>query len=77
MQRCVSSVLARLARERKSDKEVGPAVLGRCDSELRASLSAAIKSGEAPCNSVDACLGLARDRTVQEATNEFRLQAVR
>jgi len=72
MERCVDRVLTRLARARASETRVGSAVISSCDRPLRASLAAAIRSGEAAMCTVESCIGLARQRAAEEATAAYR-----
>ena len=72
MERCVDRVLTRLARARAPERQVGPAVVASCDRPLRASLAAAIRSGEAAMCTVESCLATARQRAAQEATMAYR-----
>src|SRR5689334_20866042 len=72
MERCVSSVLSRLARAQAPESDVGPAVLSKCDGQLRATLAEAIRSGEAAVCSVESCIGIARTRASEEATQAYR-----
>ena len=73
MEQCVDRVLSRLTRTGAVEGEVSRAVLSECDGPLRLVLADAIDSGEAPlfCK-VAICLDLARSRTAQEATEEYR-----
>jgi hypothetical protein len=74
---CVSRVLTRLARARASEGQVGRAVVSACDRPLRASLAAAIHSGEAAMCTVESCIGIARQRAAEEATAAYRQRARR
>jgi hypothetical protein len=77
MERCVDRVLTRLARARAPERRVGPAVVSSCDRPLRASLSAAIRSGEAAMCTVESCIAVARQRAAEEATMAYRRRARR
>ena len=77
MESCVERVLARLARARAPETRVGPAVVSSCDRPLRASLAAAIRSGEAAMCTVESCIGIARQRAAGEAVAAYRLRARR
>jgi hypothetical protein len=72
MEQCVNRVLSRLGRARAPEGRVGPAVLSECDGPLRAALAEAIQSGEAPVCTVETCIGLARSRAAEEATEAYR-----
>lgn len=72
MERCVDGVLTRLARSKMPEAEVGQAVVARCEQPLRATLAAAISSGEASICSVEACIGFARQRAAEEARTAYR-----
>ena len=48
MERCVDSVLSRLARAKVAEAQVGPATLSECEGALQVALADAIESGEAP-----------------------------
>ena len=73
MERCVDSVLSRLARAKAAEARVGPAILSECEGALQVALADAIESGEAPavCK-VGVCLSMARSRAAQEATEAYR-----
>ena len=71
MDACVSRVLTRLARTKAPERRVGSAVIASCDRPLRASLAAAIRSGEAAMCTVESCIGLARQRAAEEATAAY------
>ena len=72
MERCVDSVLARMARTKAPEGQVGPAVVSQCDAPLRAALASAIASGEAFICSVESCIGMARQRAAEEAKSAYR-----
>jgi hypothetical protein len=72
MDACVQRVLTRLARSRAPESRVGRAVVSSCDRPLRASLAAAIRSGEAAMCTVESCLAVARQRAAEEATAAYR-----
>jgi len=72
MAQCVSRVLSQLARRRAPESRVGPAVLSRCDRQLRASLAQSIRTGEAPNCTVESCIDVARNRAVAEAIGAYR-----
>src|SRR4051812_26640668 len=57
MEQCVNRVLARLARARADEAQVGLTVVSQCDGPLRAALAEAIQSGEAPLCTVESCMG--------------------
>ncbi len=71
LERCVSGQLARLARTKAPEAQVGPAVVQQCDPHLQGLLTVMIQSGEAPCPSVNMCLPMARDRMAQEAYSSY------
>ena len=77
MESCVERVLTRLARARAPETRVGPAVVSSCDRPLRASLAAAIRSGEAAMCTVESCIGVARQRAADEAVAAYRRRARR
>jgi hypothetical protein len=77
MEQCVDRVLTRLARARAPERRVGPAVVSSCDRPLRASLAAAIRSGEAAMCTVESCIAAARQRAAEEATMAYRRRARR
>jgi hypothetical protein len=77
MEQCVSRILSRLASSRASESQVGSVVLAQCDKQLRATLAAAISSGEAGFCTVETCMGLARDRAAAEAAAAYRRFSVR
>ena len=72
MEGCVERVLSRLARARAPETQVGRAIVSSCDRPLRASLATAIRSGEAAMCTVESCIGMARQRAVEEATAAYR-----
>jgi hypothetical protein len=72
MESCVDRVLTRLARARAPETQVGPAVISSCDRPLRASLAAAIRSGEADMCTIESCIATARQRAAEEATTAYR-----
>ncbi len=72
MESCVARVLARLARARAPETQVGRAVVASCDGPLRARLAAAIRSGEAAMCTVESCIGVARQRAAEQATLAYR-----
>jgi hypothetical protein len=72
MERCVDRVLARMARAKAPEAEVGRAVISECDGPLRAALASAIRAGEAFVCSVESCIGIARDRAAHEARIAYR-----
>ena len=77
MERCVATVLQRLARSRAAESQVGPAVVSQCDRQLRATLAAAIAGGEAAMCTVETCIDLARARAADEATQIYRRHVTR
>ena len=77
MEKCVVTVLQRLARSRAAESQVGPAVVSQCDRQLRATLAAAIRTGEAAFCTVETCIDLARARATEEATQLYRQHATR
>ena len=72
MERCVQRVFTRLARASAPEAQVGRAVISSCDGPLRASLAAAIRSGEAAMCTVESCIQMARQRAAEEATAAYR-----
>jgi len=72
MEQCVNRVLSRLARARAPESQVGPTVLSECDGPLRMTLAEAIRSGEAAICTVESCIGMARSRAAEEATEAYR-----
>ena len=72
MEQCVNRVLSRLARARAPDSQVGSPVLSECDGPLRLALAEAIRSGEAAICTVESCIGMARSRAAEEATEAYR-----
>jgi hypothetical protein len=77
MERCVDSVLSRMARAKAPEAQVGQAVVSQCDAPLRAALASAIESGEAFICTVDSCIGLARSRAAAEAKSAYRERLAR
>jgi len=78
MEQCVDRVLARLARAKAPEREVGRAVISGCDGPLRATLAEAIKSGEASmCASIESCIDIARKRAGDEAKEAYRARVSR
>ena len=77
MEQCVATVLKRLARSRAAESQVGSAVVTQCDRQLRATLAAAIRSGEAGTCTVDTCIDLARARAAEQALQIYRQHVVR
>jgi len=75
MEQCVSRVLTRLTRARAPEAQVGPTVLSECDGPLRATLAEAIRTGEAGLCTVESCIGMARSRAAEEATEAYRQRA--
>ena len=72
MERCVHNVLARMARAKMPEDQVGPAVISNCDGQLRAVLASAIQNGEAFICTVDRCIGMARQRAAERARLAYR-----
>jgi len=72
MERCVDSVLSRMARAKAPEIQVGQAVVSKCDAPLRAVLASAIETGEAFICSVESCIGMARARAAEEARSAYR-----
>ena len=73
MEACVDRVLSDLQRRDAPDKDVGPAVLGRCDAPLRAAIGAAIAAKQAfICSDVDGCLPFAKVQATQKALEGYR-----
>ena len=72
MERCVDSVLARMARAKRPEAQVGPAVLSHCDGPLRAVLASAIETGSAFICTVESCIGMARQRAAEKARMAYR-----
>ena len=72
MERCVDTVLWRMARAKASDVQVGQTVVSHCDGPLRAALASAIETGDAAICSVESCIGMARDRAAEEARLAYR-----
>jgi hypothetical protein len=78
MEQCVGKVLASFAKLKAPEHQVGPAVLSRCDGQLRATLAEAIRTGEAAiCGTVDGCIQMARERASSEATMMYRQHMMR
>ena len=77
MERCVDSVLARMARAKAPEAQVGSAVVSQCDAPLRAALASAIQSGEAFICTVESCIGIARARAAEEAKSAYRERLAR
>jgi hypothetical protein len=72
MERCVDNVLARMARAKVPEAQVGPAVVSHCDSPLRAVLASAIENGQAFICTVESCIGMARQRAAEKARMAYR-----
>ena len=73
MEACVDRVLSDLQRREAPDKEVGPAVLGRCEGPLRVAISAAIEAKQAfICKDVEGCLPFAKVQATQKALEGYR-----
>ena len=72
MERCVDSVISRMARAKAPEAQVGQAVVSQCDGPLRAALASAIQTGEAFICSVESCIGMARQRAAEEAKSAYR-----
>lgn len=72
MSQCSSRVISQMAQRRAQESQVGSAVLSRCDRQLRGAVAEAIRSGQAPCASVDACIDMARSRAYGEAIQMYR-----
>ena len=72
MDRCVDNVLARMARAKVPEAQVGPAVVSHCDGPLRAVLASAIESGQAFICTVESCIGMARQRAAEKARTAYR-----
>jgi hypothetical protein len=77
MERCVESVLSRMARAKASETQVGKTVISQCEGPLRAALASAIETGEAAVCSVESCIGIARDRAAEEARLAYRERLTR
>jgi hypothetical protein len=77
MERCVETVLSRMARAKAPEVQVGQTVISHCDAPLRAVLASAIETGEASICSVESCIGMARDRAAGEATLAYRARLTR
>ncbi|CAA9318990.1 MAG: hypothetical protein AVDCRST_MAG90-916 [uncultured Microvirga sp.] len=74
MEQCVNRVLTGLLRAKTPAAQAGRAVVQQCDSQLRATLQAAIQSGEAGACTVESCLAIARERAAEEATQAYSQQ---
>ena len=72
MDRCAATVLQRLARRRAPESQVGMAVVTQCDRQLRATLEASIRSGEAGGCTVDSCIDMARAQAAEPARQSYR-----
>jgi hypothetical protein len=72
MEQCVQRVLSGLARQRAPETSVGPAVIQQCDGPLRATLTEAIRTGEAGGCTVESCIAMARERAAAEAAGAYR-----
>ena len=72
MEQCVNGVLSHLARARAPESQVGPTVLSDCNGPLRMTLAEAVRSGEAAICTVESCIGMARSRAAEEATEIYR-----
>lgn len=77
MEQCVNRVLTGLLRAKTPASQAGRAVVQQCDSQLRATLQAAIQSGEAGACTVESCLAIARERAAEEATQAYSQQVGR
>jgi hypothetical protein len=77
MERCVDSVLSRMARAKAPEIQVGQAVVSQCDAPLRAALASAIQTGEAFICTVESCIGVARERASEEARAAYRERLAR
>jgi len=77
MEQCVNRVLSGLKRANSPASQAGKAVVQQCDRQLRATLQAAIQSGEAGACTVESCLALARERAAEEATQSYSQQVAR
>lgn len=75
MEQCVERVIAGLLAKKATDIEVGRAVISQCDSQLRATLAEAIKTGEASSCTVEKCIQVARDEATREARELYRERA--
>src|SRR3712207_6623212 len=74
MEQCVQRVLTKLYRARAPETQVGPAVVLECDAQLRSTLAAAVRSGEAGGCTIESCLTMAQGRAAEEATAAYRAQ---
>jgi hypothetical protein len=72
MERCVDTVLSRMARAKVPEAQVGQAVVSQCEGPLRAALASAIESGQAFICTVESCIGIARQRAAAEAMSAYR-----
>jgi hypothetical protein len=73
MESCVDRVLSDLQRRDAPDKDVGPAVLSRCEGPLRAAISAAIGAKQAfICSDVEGCLPFAKVQATARALEGYR-----
>ena len=72
MDQCVATVLKRLARRRVAESRVGLAVVSQCDRQLRATLAASVRSGEAAGCTVDSCIDMARAQAAEQARQAYR-----
>lgn len=77
MEQCVNRVLTGLLRAKTPAAQAGKAVVQQCDKQLRATLQAAIQSGEAGACTVESCLAIARERAAEEATQAYSQQVGR
>ena len=75
MEQCVQRVLTRLYKAQAPEQQVGPAIVRECDAQLRSTLAAAIRSGEAGGCTLESCLSIAQSRAAEEATAAYRAQA--
>ena len=72
MEKCVTTVLQRLARSRAAEDQVGLVVASQCDKQLRATLADSIRSGEAAGCTVDSCIDMARAQAAERARQIYR-----
>ncbi|HEV2606299.1 MAG TPA: hypothetical protein VGU24_21840 [Microvirga sp.] len=77
MEQCVQTVLTRLGRANAPEAEVGQAVVQTCDSQLRATLAAAIQAGQAGGCTVETCMDIARSTAAQDAITLYRSRQAR
>ena len=77
MERCVDTVISRMARAKATEAQVGQTVISHCDGPLRAALASAIETGDAAICSVESCIGMARDRASEEARLAYRERLTR